>query len=346
MAFVPITDLKIKIENPRITQEKENVVEALCSDGIRTDEFELRHDNEDRDIEKLSEAIEQLGALRDSVKRHGLTRSLVSFADYNKKLSGAISALESLGTDLSVRKSKDVVVALEASIADHIELFLRKLKARAKNLIARITSKVERLESDILHIKTMQKMIEEGRELSETLAKTKSFFLLDRNTLFEYFKCSYREEEFARRLVSEKLPDGEAEYKTWLTHIRDEFKKISNEVTNLEINEYGRFQVIDSSRGGATRDTLSGHGYKLEDFIAIAEEFHKSEKLLREFSSHILKIVDLLRISQNDPTMLYLHKAAVTALNIVWVLAEQTAWNKSVAAMSVLRAIFTCTEKK
>ena len=353
MTFVPITEMNINIEGPRRTiGEKEKVVESLRSDDIHTEAFEFRYDNEARDLEELAISIEQLSAFRDTVKRYGLTRSLISFADYDKKLSGAIAAvpaLEALGSDRSVKSSSDVVVALEASIADAIEIFLRKMKARVKNLIIRITAKAERLGATALHIKTLKTMMESGRVLNEKLATTRQFKLMSRNDLFSSIKTCGDVEAFITKIARTKFPTNEVSYKEWLDEVRREFDPIGREI-NIKILDHGGWDILEEDLTSSpwSKNTLRGYGYtKIEDFLLIVEAFEKAEKIIPQYISAVNVMYNYLRQSSvNHESEKYIRHAVASYCSLVSILTDQTSYILCTAAIDVLKAIFSCTEKK
>ena len=351
MTLKRITDFNIRVEpGISIRSADETIQETLVTGSIYTEPFELPIDRESVHLDRCLETIEHLTALRDSIKRYGLTRSLISFADYNKALSDnikAIPALESLTADKSVKNSTDAIAALEAGIVDHVDLFIRKLKARAKNFIARIFSNIEKLDSNILHIKTMRTMLDEGRVIDSNQAKTKKFRLLNRKELFYYFGLAAKEADFSAKLASLKLPDSEAEYKKWMTTISKEFNAIDPDSdTGFSLNEYGRLELKIGSQPEVGYNTLDGAGYTLDDFDPIAAEFPKTEKFLKGFRQDLSRIAGLLNMSHNDPTMIYIHKAANLSYDIIWSLAVAASWNTSVAGLNVLRGIFACSVKK
>jgi len=343
--FRPLKDLVVSISDHG--PKPLNKVDLSLIDVINTEPFEMMVDIESVSLDNLQETISQLRALKAAIERFGVTRSLIAFADYNKILSSAIPAvpsLESLAGDLSVKRSGDVIVALEASISDAIEIFIRKLKARAKNMIARLKDKGEKIHAHDLHIKTLKKMISEGRELDEKQAKTRAFRLLDKARLHHAFDLVLKIDAFSKSLSNEPLPDSETTYKEWLSKNREIINNFAKDL-GWSLDEYGRF--VDSEPNfPLTTATLVDHGYtSLSDFDTISNEFDKIEKISDNYAAYFSKVISLLDHSRNDPTMAYLHKSSVIVYNVLWAYGIWSMWVLDNAAFNVLKAIFACSEK-
>ena len=364
MDFVPISDFKIKIEPPGYKSEDQLAIESvaidtreiiIATDDIYTGPFTPSYDAEDRGLEQLATTIEQLFAFSSSVKKYGLTRSLISFADYNRNLSGAIKeipSLESLLADRSVSKSTDVVAAVEASIADAISIFVRKLKARFKNLITRITTKTDRLDAVALHIKTLKDMMDEGRICDENLFKKKTFKnLMNRRDLFSSFQDIVTIEAFIHKISTTSFPTDKESYESWFREVKTDFDHIGKEI-NIVLRESCTWDILkeddDEYTGHVPRkpETLEELGYKIEDFDRVVDEFLKGRKILPKFTTMVMTMSSLLRNSANHESEKYLQQSARVYCNVVNILADFSGHILDTATVRVLKAIFSCTKKK
>lgn len=352
MPFIPITDIKVQIEDPQQkvvnTQNNEDILSTFLATECDTEAFVQTYDPESAKLDSLLETIEQLFAFNMSIKRYGLTRSLVSFADHNTNLSRSIPqvpSLENLSSDRSVKNSTDVVVAVEASIRDSIDLFVRKLAARAKNFIDRIKFQAARLNATKLHINTVKKMFDEGRVLDEEQLKTRTFKLLNRDELLRAFKNIEMAAQFSQKITSMKLPDGESEYQKWLSEIQSLFEPLGHEL-HVSLEDRGlSFDDIEKS-SLPTKRTLTEHGYtSIEDINLIAVEYPKVEKLVLEYNGHLNRVASMLGHNEHDPTMKYLHRSSETIFNTLFILADWSVWVMDKAAFNVLKALFACSKK-
>lgn len=347
--FRPLTDFQVSIESKQPARPEADLGDTVLPGAIVTEPFELALDPEHIALETALRTIDQLTAFKVAIGRHGVTRALIAFADHDKTLSAAIPAvpaLETLTSDLSPKRSGDITAAVEASITDAIEVFLRKLRARAKNLIARIAAKGEHLDAKKLHIKTLKEMIGEGRVFDEHLAKTRQYTLLRKDKLETAMKIAEELVVFTEKFSGQSLPDGEAAYKAWLGKVRAAINPRYRPCGG-EINEIGRLVSLDSdSELDVARGTLVDHGYtSLGDFDHVLREFDKVDNPAERYMACVKKIVPLMQQSHGDPTLAYLHKAAVLFFNVIWTNATWSMWLLNIATFDVLKAIFACTEK-
>jgi hypothetical protein len=350
MSFVPLKDISVEIITPpQRHQAREVTRPTLFIEDIDAAPFELQLDREEVELEQALTTINQLTAYTASVKRFGLTRSLQAFADYDRTLSSAIAAvpaLEALTGDRSVKHSADVVVAVEASISDAIDVFKRKLKARAKHLIARLGAKTEKLDATLLHIMTLKEMISEGRVFNEKEFSSRQFNLLNHDQLFKMYQLVPQALEIAKKVTTTQLPDGEIAYKAWLGEIRAAFNPFGKQI-GVELNELGRIITLPEDPIDLVRDTLRGHGYtNLDEFGAIAEQVVKLKKLLPEFSAGLNRLSIMAAGTHREPTLQYLHRATVVSYAVVWTLGSWVAWVALGASATVLKSMFACTERK
>jgi len=150
MAFNPLADFKIQVEAPK------HVPKVVTGDAVEegrlllAEKTSLQLAKEEIELASIRSTIEQLSAFGATVSRYGLTRSLLAFADHNKVLSTAIPAIpsiETLTSDRSAKNSKDVVAAVEASVASMKEVYQHKLAAHVntKKKVTTSESLVSRL---------------------------------------------------------------------------------------------------------------------------------------------------------------------------------------------------------
>jgi hypothetical protein len=341
MNFCRLQDIQVALVEPRIITTNSSVETILLLSGdVATGQFIPSHEHEARELEDRIATIEQLTAFKSAVEQYGLTRSLLAFADHDKTLSSAIAAvpaLETLKADRSVRNSTDVVSAVEASIMDAITVFLRKLRARAKNILLRLSGKAERLDAIKLHIKTLSEMIGEGRVLDQTKFKTKQYYLLNKHDLFEAFQDVERAEAFATHIAKAPLPGTEAAFHDWSAKLDADFRKVFGT----------KMTMPDEIAAHARKDTLAGHGYGgLDDFGLIEAAFERIHKSKSVWVDTINVVNRRIQHTADDPTMLYLHKSSVAALDVIWTFACFTYWVADDAANNVMKALFDCSEKK
>jgi len=134
MAFNPLADFKIQVEVPKHVPKVVTVDAVEEGRLLLAEKTSLQLAKEEIELASIRSTIEQLSAFGATVSRYGLTRSLLAFADHNKVLSTAIPAIpsiETLTSDRSAKNSKDVVAAVEASVASMKEVYQHKLAAHA-----------------------------------------------------------------------------------------------------------------------------------------------------------------------------------------------------------------------
>ena len=347
MTFVPLTDITVEVVAPR--HHPDRIIDSidLYAEEITTEAFMLTYDNEAVSLENLLSTIEQLTAFNNAVKKYGLTRSLIAFADYDKTLSTAIPAipsLEALMSDRSVKSSAPVVASVEASIADAVSVFATRFKARIQNTIARIAGRAKKLDAVIIHITTLKDMVDKGRILDDKQLKTRQFLLLPHAKLTSYINAISKIEALVKHIVNEELPTNEATFKTWINKLCADFNSLGLSDT-IKMTPQGKLDI--STKDEVVRDNLQGHGYtKLEEFSGLVAEAVRIDKSISAFNDDLQHLFKQRWDSRNDQTMMWTHRAALTCEKTVWMLGMFVIWIGDPVIPNVLKALFACSEKK
>jgi len=348
MTPLSLNNMQIALVEPKQKRGVVNELDVILGSDIETESFEFTPDAESLELATILTTIDQLEAFNGSIKRYGLTRSLLAFADHDRVLSQAIPAipaLETLTSDRSVKNSADVVAAVEASIGDAIQVFVMKLKARIKNMIGRMTGKAKKLNVIILHVKTLQEMMAKGREFDETALKTRKFKLVPHDYLFAGYKSIPAKESLVKMLTETELPDSEAEFKPWLEKVRREFNALKY-ITETEMDQFGKLKY-DYSKTPNTEDTVHGHGYtNLGEFNEIAGHIESLYKSVDGYISMLNSLGEKYRVTKTTATLMWSHRASDVAFDVVYFLFLNDIWLGAYASFNVIKAMFACTEKK
>lgn len=349
MTFKSISDIKIKIEAPKQTRDVVNEIDILLSGSIRTEKFEFLPAYESFEFKAILSTINQLTAFGASVKRYGLTRSLLAFADHDKTLSVAIPtipSLETLTSDRSVKNSTDIIAAVEASVGDMVEVFRRKFTARVKNMIERFTSNGKKIDAELFHIKALKDMIAEGRVLDEKAISTRQFNLPNHDVLFEQYKLLPLAKTLFEKLESTHIPNDEKSYNAWLAAITPAFNAWGR-MNNCKLDSHGQIATVDGkplseNEISVSSNTLKNHGYtNLEEFNTIADIAATCPERLKVLNAWL----DRLAGNYTQATD-YLEKALETQYSIVHQVGSWEVWVTSGASYHAMLALFACSEQK
>lgn len=348
MTQLSLNNMQITLVEPKQKRDIVNELDVILGSAIETEPFNFTPGAESLELATILTTIDQLEAFNVSVKRYGLTRSLLAFADHDRVLSQAIPAipaLEALTSDRSVKNSADVVAAVEASIGDAVQIFVMKLKARIKNMIGRMAGKVEKLDNILLHVRTLQALMAKEREFDEKAWKTRKFRLVSHDYLFGGFKSILAKEGLMKMLTETELPDTEAEFKPWLTKVRSEFNALQY-ATETELDQFGSLKCVQKT-APITEDTVYGHGYtNLSEFNEIVRQMESIAKSLDGYRSILDGICEKYHATKNTPTLMWPHRASNIALNVLYFLFMNEIWFGDNASFDVVKAMFACTEKK
>lgn len=268
-------------------------VESLNVDVLLKDANEAFESNNDT---KLLESLEHLKALRDSVQKYGLTRSLVSFADYDKNLSTyipEIPSIENLISDKSVKNSAHIVVAIEGKISDILNLFKDKIKA----FFLKFNKKQKESEEKVKHlynrVSEYETELKSGsRVFNKNLAKNiilSKYRAVSFSDLIKAFKSANSTGNVINQIGSLKIPLTEEEFKRWILDVTTKLKTVEDFIgIKIENNK-----VVDSKTpilNLTDENNLIEFGYDgIEKFYTIytgIKSVHKNEMVaLNAFSS-------------------------------------------------------------
>jgi len=326
-----LSDLKVNIITPQQKQNKIDDMFLLMEQSINCESFEIPFDKNSYKLEKLQETIVHLRVLKDSISRYGLTRSLLSFVDHDKKLSSVIStipSLENLSADRSVKNSTDMVASLEASIADHLKVLSIQFKLQLKKMINSISEKSEIFDKAYSHLAALEIMIREGRVLDTNALNTKKFTILSKSQLLFCFNHYDKSKEYTNNLIHIELPNNAESYKLWEEKFDATFKPLRTD----EI--------------GPTLNTLHNHGYtSLDDFESIFNYYKRIQKEDSIWIDSFKLFVDIYNHTMHNSSSIELNKAASKTAFAIRGLALFHYWVALNVVPHILKALFTCSEK-
>jgi len=273
-----LTDIKVQIEGPLPVIETPEEISAI--EMLLTTEIDRDHDlyaitlrDDLREIGTQLTTIEELSALKHSIVKYGMTRSLLSFANYNNVLSTAIAtipSMESLTSDRSVKNSQDVVAALEAAISERLEIFWKTFKARLANFFNHFKRNEEHLHKYVVRMQVLSKMMDDGRIFDTDKAKKHMLSGYPYDHLVEQLESVHRVVDVSEKLLDPNLPFTLEAFNGWHEKMRTAIESVS-EITHIHVTSNGKLGTIDANR---TKKSMYEFGYDSID------KFHKLLPLL------------------------------------------------------------------
>lgn len=349
-----LTDIKVDFVNQRKPVAELPTIGALEAmmdfDFMPLASSEVM-DQDRLDLQTQRRTINELVALKHSIQRHGLTRSLVSFANHNGILSGAIPqipAVEQLLSDRSVNKSQDVVAAIEVQIGLATTVFWRTLKARMLNMINIFRSSQEHLSSLTVKMNVLKHMIDEGRSFDEDAARTKKISLLDFGVLKEKLDALPHVEQALTKIVALGIPIGSTQSTTWMQTFIREVNALTP-ITGLFYNERGSLKhTQDTNRPKFA--SLLDHGYtSLSMFDTLLEMIPHVDMFQKHLFSHINNLEKFVTQDHDRDTDIendhFVHQEAEDLMNFIFSIYQ---WSTSIGYVQLsraMRAMFYCTIK-
>jgi hypothetical protein len=353
-----LKDMKVTIVGERpapLSSEETSAIEAfLETDPIMASSFDAHLRDDLHAITAQLTTIDDLIALKQSIEKYGMTRSLLSFANHNNLLSTAITAipsLESLTSDRSVKNSQDVVVALEGAIGERLEIFFKTIKARFENFLKHFKRNEEHLHKYVVRMQVLGKMIDQGRTFDDDKAKKRMIVGHPYVHLIEQLENVHRVVDVSEKIVHQDLPFTFDAYNTWHEKMRALVGSISD-LTHLHVTSNGQFGDDDTDNW--TKKSLHEFGYdsidKFHKMMPLLASVLKSVKMLNRVDWHIQDIHnDTYTITPGgmiiaNSSMQYVREACEFIMTAIYHLYHWVA-DVGTAAYTAMKDIFSCTTK-
>lgn len=179
---------------------------------------------EDLRLKENLNTIKQLNLLSQSIRKYGLTRSLLCFADHNKILAANIPELpfwNDFVADRSPKNSINVAIAVEGlfdSLKESISRLLEQTE-KQKIKIAKIEKNIYDLEKEIKN-----KIIYFDVEL----AKNKKVFLISLSDLRKACNLIMESDNILKSILSSKLPTDKSEFDIWIKSINSKLSIVGD----------------------------------------------------------------------------------------------------------------------
>ncbi len=287
------------------------------------------------------DTITQLTAFKDAVAQYGLTRSLLAFANHDQTLSNAIPAIPAVLTaDRSVKHSQDVVVAVEAALADHLQMLGMMMKSNITAVNTQSTT------TKALHTKTsaqlaVLKTIMAQRQLNADQLTSKPMKLVACETLLAAIGALPQIQTQLDLITTTPIPVDVASYQIWSDRLRQSVAVLTP-TTGVALDATGR-AVVGTTYPVNQIDTLDALGYR--DMAAF-------EQLFTAVTDGLQRIDQLaaanLKITATLTEEHYANIYAMEAMNLVGGMTHRLAqWANLVVShygTTALIRIFHCSE--
>lgn len=302
------------------------------------------HEN-NYELENLIQTYENLNAFKNSVMKYGLTRSLISMADYNKSLSEnipEIPSLENLHSDRSAKNSADIVAAVEVKLGTLADYIKQKIKDKISNLTKRKEINDRTWNSYLNKMHTLYTIItKDERIFDEKEAREREVKLPKYDELIHNMKLIKELPRILQEIVDHKLPVSKEEFDHWIVEIREKIKPVEKVYVHT-FSDTGR--IIYNNENVIDEDykklSLSELGY---DSI---EKFHEIYDLFVESLKAFNKDVSYTNIQEPPEGDLHIFYDAFDVIDdLVYSSYRTNTWLTS-KSMTAMKAIFWCTDKK
>lgn len=263
-----------------------------------------------RDIKSMQTTVSDLSALYTIIETHGLSPTLLKFANMNNQLSNAIPTIPSLESLTNNFTNTDRDAALEGivtAIGDLIKKIVDKIKSVASRIISkrRLRQKsIEEVRKQLTHYKSI---VQDKTFVDNTNNRMK---LIRKQTLFEMIELVTNLCPISAELFSLTLPESYDTYKT--TFEQDVVNVIKKHIHDSTIFYNGHFAImkpITASLREMGYDETAFHEIceKLETFIT--SEFSDTAKWETEYNTFNNKVqnrlIDLSVTVRNNETGTY-----------------------------------------
>lgn len=344
-----LSDFNIDILDAQ-NKDRQSVLKALTSLS-HTEKFVPTRYLDSLATEQIFQTVQNLIALKTSIERYGLTRSLLSFADHNKILSStipAIPSLESLTTDRSVKNSSSVIAALETSISDMIKNYITKIKDRVKNFLSRLTKKKEKGNETKLYLKKIEDMMNEGRVIDENCVNNYRPKVFESQFVYKILKDTDLYHNAFQQMLIKNPPTTEESYTAWVKDLQNHFNPIIKDI-NIYIDDHGSWEIIDNDHSGEDpeygKKTITELGYKISDIHSLIELYKKTTSNLSKYDGYIRSFSDKIEYAITDQeSKEWCSYAENNYVSILEVLSDHTCHILD-TALDAIKAIFHCTKK-
>jgi hypothetical protein len=300
---------------------------------------------------EMMRLYDTLSAFKASVGRYGLTRSLVSFADYAKELSSEIPeipAIEGLVADKSAKNSVDVVAAVEVKMATLIEFMKQSIKDAIKNLFKRGRYKLGDLSMQDRKLSTLEEILHRDNLVFDKEEAAKKMIRAPKHDemMHDLHLIGELSKVFAD-ISSKPIPHTQAEYGPWMESIASRLKPVETicryttrdgRVVRTETSGLGRKSYPKASLESLGYDSLEKYHEILALYRSVCNQLSEDYRNYvesRMFEGHVPEDTNDHVVNMSFDVVCSIFE------NVDWAMGWMDEY-----PFRIMKAIFWCTDKK